>query len=60
MMLQKMKSLQPNLDVLFITGDFIAHFTNNDREETYDPQKYTTLMEVPIVLKTTLANLGGV
>ena len=54
-----MKSLQPNLDVLFITGDFIAHFTNNDREETYDPQKYTTLMEVHTNLSTMIQKHMG-
>lgn len=47
-----MKKLQPDLDVLFITGDFVAHFTNNDREEPYDPQKYTTLMQVHANLST--------
>jgi predicted phosphodiesterase len=52
MMLQKMKKLQPTLDVLFITGDFVGHFTNNDREDPYDPQKYTTLMQVHTNLST--------
>ena len=47
-----MKKLQPYLDVLFITGDFVAHFTNNDREEPYDPQKYATLMQVHTNLST--------
>jgi hypothetical protein len=45
-MLQKMKLIEPNLDVLFITGDFIGHFTNNERDKPYDPQKYSTLMQV--------------
>jgi hypothetical protein len=36
-MLQKMKNIEPNLDILFITGDFIGHFTNNRRNRTYEP-----------------------
>ncbi len=34
-MLKKMKQLQPNLDVLFVTGDFIAHNTNNKANKPY-------------------------
>ena len=41
-----MKMLQPNLDILFITGDFVAHFTNNERGDPYDPAKYATVMGV--------------
>jgi hypothetical protein len=45
-MLQKMKYKEPNLDILFITGDFIGHFTNNRRNRPYDPKRYDTLMGV--------------
>ncbi len=43
-MLKKMKQLQPNLDVLFVTGDFIAHNTNNDARKPYSDKKYDTVM----------------
>jgi hypothetical protein len=46
MLLKKMKLLQPDLNVLLITGDFIGHFTNNDRDEPWDPAKYNTLMQI--------------
>jgi hypothetical protein len=32
--------------MLFITGDFIGHFTNNERGDPYDPNKYVTLMDI--------------
>ena len=46
MMLKKMKLVKPDLNVLLITGDFIGHFTNNERGEPYDPERYVTLMNV--------------
>ncbi len=45
-MLQKMKQIEPDLDVLFITGDFIGHRTNNRRDRPYDPNRYIKLMEI--------------
>jgi hypothetical protein len=51
-MLLKLKDIEPNLDILFITGDFIAHFTNNERGDPYDPQKYDTLMGIHQNLST--------
>lgn len=43
-MIEKMKTLRPNLQVLFITGDFIGHHTNNKRGEPYDNKRYDRLM----------------
>jgi hypothetical protein len=54
-MLQKLKLLQPNLDVLFVTGDFIAHRTSNKAGKPYSDQKYDTLMGVHANLSRLLA-----
>ena len=38
--------MRPDLDVLFLTGDFIGHFNNNKRGRKYDPKKYENLMRI--------------
>lgn len=45
-MLDKMRHLEPKLDVLFITGDLVGHRNNNERDEVYSHEKYDTLMGV--------------
>ncbi len=54
-MLEKIGSLEKNLDVLFVTGDFIGHENNNERNgsepgapccDNYSHEKYQTVMSV--------------
>lgn len=41
-----MTAIRPDLDVLFITGDFVAHKMNNRRGKPYENHRYETVMGV--------------
>ena len=43
---RKIKSMEPNLDVLFITGDFVGHEIPIELNEPDSPFFYNLLLEV--------------